>query len=526
MAKLQINCPNCKKITQVEGELSFGSMHLWTLKCGHTMPKIDTVAVNDAAKVTSISGKSFFQYQKDGIDFVVKANGRALIADEMGLGKTPQSIGFVISNPAHFPVLIVTKAGVVTQFAKEFLDWAHPTYGDEITPFIISSPDMFLPGFKVYIVSVDTLWRMETKTPEIFEYGFKTLVIDECQTIKDATSKRTRGVIKMAQTCEHVLALSATPFKNNGEEYFTILNILRPEKFPNKASFMQKYMHYTVGQSGTKSQGFKHLDRFMDDIKDFVIRREMNDVHKDMPEYLQSNIFCDFEDGNLLERYKQVSKEFQDFYDRADDIGAKEITNLLGLFAQMRHLTGLAKIDPVLNYATDFLLTTERKLCIFVHHKDVAELLTKKLNAMLKDGGFNFTCTEIRSDMNSAMRDSELERFKSSSRIMVASTLAAGEGLNMQFCSDAILMERQWNPANEWQAMPGRFRRIGQTNKVHGNIFVAVGTIDEYLTEIVEKKRAVMKQGLDGIDAKWDESSLMVDLAHMLASKNRKRWGW
>ena len=44
---------------------------------------------------------------------------------------------------------------------------------------------------------------------------------------------------------------------------------------------------------------------------------------------------------------------------------------------------------------------------------------------------------------------------------MVASTLAAGEGLNLQTCSDCVIHERQWNPANEEQ-VEGRFIRIGQ----------------------------------------------------------------
>ena len=45
---------------------------------------------------------------------------------------------------------------------------------------------------------------------------------------------------------------------------------------------------------------------------------------------------------------------------------------------------------------------------------------------------------------------------------MVASQLAAGEGLNLQTCSDCVMHERQWNPGKEEQA-EGRFIRIGQT---------------------------------------------------------------
>jgi len=57
-----------------------------------------------------------------------------------------------------------------------------------------------------------------------------------------------------------------------------------------------------------------------------------------------------------------------------------------------------------------------------------------------------------------------VDQFKDNSncRIMLASTLAAGEGLNLQFCSFYIMMERQWNPANEEQP-EGRFSRPEQT---------------------------------------------------------------
>ena len=45
--------------------------------------------------------------------------------------------------------------------------------------------------------------------------------------------------------------------------------------------------------------------------------------------------------------------------------------------------------------------------------------------------------------------------------LLVASQLAAGEGLNLQTCCDCVMHERQWNPGKEEQC-EGRFIRIGQ----------------------------------------------------------------
>ena len=117
-----------------------------------------------------------------------------------------------------------------------------------------------------------------------------------------------------------------------------------------------------------------------------------------------------------------------------------------------------------------------------------------------------------------------VKRFKESkSRILIASTLAAGEGLNLQFCSDAILLERQWNPANEEQ-VEGRFHRFGQLNNVSVTYMIASGTIDEYFTELVEVKRGIVAATLDKKQIQWDQQSLMKQLAETLITKGRKGW--
>jgi len=118
-----------------------------------------------------------------------------------------------------------------------------------------------------------------------------------------------------------------------------------------------------------------------------------------------------------------------------------------------------------------------------------------------------------------------VKEFKddNSRRLMIASTLAAGEGLNLQFCSDAIILERQWNPANEEQ-VEGRFHRFGQLNSVTITYMLASGTIDEYFTELVEIKRSIVAATMDKREIAWEQQSLMKELAEMLVSRGRKAW--
>ena len=97
----------------------------------------------------------------------------------------------------------------------------------------------------------------------------------------------------------------------------------------------------------------------------------------------------------------------------------------------------------------------------------------------------------------------------------------------MQFCSKAIIMERQWNPANEEQA-EGRFKRIGQLAKnIKVTYPIVLGTIDEYFTELVEQKRAMFKETMTGEEVQWDEQSNVVALADAIMSKRGgQKWSY
>jgi SNF2 family DNA or RNA helicase len=119
------------------------------------------------------------------------------------------------------------------------------------------------------------------------------------------------------------------------------------------------------------------------------------------------------------------------------------------------------------------------------------------------------------------------EHFNKTSRcIMIASTLACGEGLNLQTCADSILHERQWNPQNEDQATPGRFRRIGQTAAtINITCPEAEGTIDEHLDFIIEGKRSRYHSSMNNseIEYVWNENDFAKQLAAMIVEKHKTK---
>ena len=74
--------------------------------------------------------------------------------------------------------------------------------------------------------------------------------------------------------------------------------------------------------------------------------------------------------------------------------------------------------------------------------------------------------------------------------ILLMSLMAGGVGLNIQEASTVIIFDRWWNPAIESQAI-ARAHRMSGKDPVHAIKFVASGTIEERILEILHDKRLV-----------------------------------
>jgi SNF2 family DNA or RNA helicase len=174
-------------------------------------------------------------------------------------------------------------------------------------------------------------------------------------------------------------------------------------------------------------------------------------------------------------------------------------------------------------FAEEFFENTDKKLAVFLHHKDVGHIIYSEFKKLFGDKIDVFSIT---SDHSDAERFEIQEAFNKSPRaFIVASTLASGEGINLQTCADAIMHERQWNPQNEDQAFPGRFRRIGQESKyVNGTFVEAEGTVDEHLDGIVERKRIQFHEVMNKGEAPvWNEGDIIREIAEAIISKHKIR---
>lgn len=512
-------CPNCGKIAVEESRVKLGKTTLIKLACGHLMHSASLQGDVDVYHtIISSDGCSPREYQIEAIKFAEEADARCIIADEAGLGKTWEVCGLLkLHREKLFPAVIVAPTTVKLQWMHEILRICG-NGPDFLTQIIQTGKEKAMPGFKIYIITYDLL-----KKDDVFEYvdDIKTIIIDECQRIKNHLSDRAKAVQKIAKKTTHIIPMSGTPIKNNAGEYFTVLNLVAPTRFPSWQRFVDTYCDSYDSGWGTKVGGLKNSARFHEDTKDIIIRRTKAEVLKDLPPIDRRFYHVEL-DKKLNKAYAKALDELEEML-YSDEDGFTKSTTTIAIMSKLRHITGVSKVAECIDFTTEFLLSSDRKIVIFSHHQDVAALLVFNLGQWCVEGGFDKPL-HLHSGLDGNGRAALIKQFKSSdARVMVASTLAAGEGINLQFCSDAIILERQWNPANEEQA-EGRFHRFGQLNSVSITYMIASGTIDEYFTELVEVKRSIVASTLDKKEIQWDQQSLMKELAQILVTRGRERW--
>lgn len=492
-----------------------------------------------------------YPFQQTGIQFAVEHQYRCLIADEQGLGKTVQALGIMHhamkTNPdSFFPCLIIAKSNVKMQWMVQILNWC----GMEYIPQVIEDgKNPPVEGFNVYIASYDIFRRfskvkpvtlkskygheIETTKKEnpFYEFPFKTVIMDEVQAIK-GDSQRT-GEVKRICEGKNVIALSGTPIKNNAAEYYTILHMLNPAKFPTKNQYLNYWVKSEVVNGYEKFTGLKRPEEFAQYTKDMIIRRTREEVKEEigMRVTKANRIFyhVDFENEKLKAAYLLAEAQF--IREMEDKTKKKDAVELIARLAIMRHLVGLNKVQPTVDLAIEFLLENPTgKLLIFAHHQDVMQAIATLLSRWCVDGGYPMPLI-YHSGLNQNERFDMVAKFAEGKHpFIIGSTLAMGEGVDrlQEVCNDCIICERQWNPANEEQA-ESRLVRIGQKRGfVNATYPIATDTIDEYFTEIVEMKRQAMKETLDGEVVQWDEVGLLTALYDAITLKGRKKTkkGW
>lgn len=542
---LTATCPACFKPFITLHQAKLGDSIWLKGECGHFVRKEQIKGVNIEGWTNIEGTKTLFPYQAEGIKFIAEANGRCLIADEPGLGKTMQALGALYFYKEMRPALWVCKGTLKLQTIKEAIEWC----GTEMIGQIIEHPKMFIiPNLNIYIVSMDLLRNLPTELLEKIPY--KTVVADEIQHFKNPDSTRTAELRKLVARAEYFIPLSGTPWKNRGSEYFPVLNMLKPDMFPSPKHFknvwIEQYLDTKTGKY--REGGIRNIPAFREKTKSFIIRRMRDDVLPDLPKIDRRIRFVDMDE--LYKKSYDKKEERVAALIRAAMIDGKPMKDIASMIMELKHVTGLAKVKACIEDVEEWIDNTAEyefeKLTIFHHHIDVGDNLQRGnqgeyegIDSWLKSKGYNPTL-RLLGGRSPEERNYVINEFRKrkENKILIASTLASGEGLNIQFCQNAIQLERQWNPQNEEQAefrfsrpltkedLPEYLYPIAERKiSIRVPYFIAAGTVDEILTHIVERKRHNFRKSMNVKDENlsWDENEIIQLVAEEIIRRRYKK---
>jgi SNF2 family DNA or RNA helicase len=468
-------------------------------------------------------------YQLDGISWMIFLRRFGLggcLADDMGLGKTIQWISYLLlvqdrENPWK-PSLLICPTSVLGNWQKELQRFApelkvHLHYGPnrykgELFKEACSGAHLVLTSYTLAHLDESDLRSLE----------WDSICLDEAQNIKNAYTKQSQS-IRLLQG-DHRIAMTGTPMENRLTELWSIFDFINPGYLGSLRDFSQRYVHEI--ERTRNSELIALVQRL---IRPFLLRRVKTDptIQLDLPEKHEYKTYVSLtaEQATLYENH------LQHLFDRIDAMSPMErrghiLASLTKLKQVCNHPSLLlkedmsrpwqnrsGKVERLLEMTAELRQEGDRCL-IFTQFVETGFLLQ---HIFRQDQGLNVPF--LHGGTPKLTRDQMIALFQDEAAdhpgILLLSLKAGGTGLNLTAANHVFHFDRWWNPAVENQATD-RAYRIGQERRVQVHKFVTLGTLEERIDEMLERKQGLSQQ-IVGAGESWITEMSTSDLRELFS---------
>ncbi|WP_342571148.1 DEAD/DEAH box helicase [Paenibacillus sp. FSL R5-0749] len=401
-----------------------------------------------------------------------------------GSWSTMQQDGLTVRTKViHPPVLVVAPASLTYNWANEFARFA-PHLNVLIAAGQKEERANMLSGMDEVDVIVTSYPLLRRDLDTYLGRTFHTLILDEAQAIKNASSQ-TAQAVKQIQAPRR-FALTGTPVENSLDELWSIFEAVFPGLFPSYRRF--------------RDLPPERISRM---VRPFILRRLKKDVLEELPDRIETVQRSELtvEQKKLYAAYlSQLQDEASK--DMEDNGFQKNRIKILAGITRLRQLCchpalfvegyqgDSGKMEQLLETVEDCLAAGKRIL-IFSQFASMLNLIRQTLAAQGKNLFYldGQTPAQSRVEMCHRFNEGEAELF-------LISLKAGGTGLNLTGADTVILYDLWWNPAVEEQAI-GRAHRMGQKQVVQVIRLVTEGTIEEKILELQQRKKDLIAEVIE-----------------------------
>jgi non-specific serine/threonine protein kinase len=324
---------------------------------------------------------------------------------------------------------------------------------------------------------------------------FDYVVLDESQAIKNPGSKVAKAACLL--TAKNRLCMSGTPLQNNTFDIFAQMNFLNPGLLGSMEFFRNEFAT-PIDKFGEPEQK-DHLRKL---LYPFILRRTKEQVAKDLPEKMETILFCEMEDEQrkVYEAYRNAYRDKILGVIDEQGIDRSQLTILQGLMKlrqicdspailneEEKYANHSIKLDELTREITENI--GEHKALIFSQFLGMLALIKEKL----KENNVVFEYFD--GSTSPPERQRAIENFQENDecRVFLISLKAGGVGLNLTAADYVYIVDPWWNPAVEQQAID-RTHRIGQTKNIFAYRMICKDTIEDKILQLQDRKRILAKE--------------------------------
>jgi SNF2 family DNA or RNA helicase len=515
---------NVKKIKWIMERypLEIRSKFIWQRKTKHmVIPKKKWTRIEKLRKANP--GQQFrgtlLNFQREGLDFLVKSSGNALLADEMGLGKTVQTLAYLATEKQTYPALIVAPLVTLSNWQREIQKFLkkrsrNGRIVEEENPssvLIRTGKSQDLGKYDFYIINYDLLHK---RIDDLAKLNIKTIVCDEVQHLRSKSTKKYAAVKKLAalDSIKYRIGLSGTPIYNRGSEIWPIVDILRPGLLGSFDEFCG-YFCYVNEKGKAIVLESKRASLGEELRKHVMLRRKKSDVLKELKEKVRYKEFIDsdinYYHAELDKIWKRLEEEQKTAISAFDKFSAYKRA-----IQSERQAAGIAKLPHVIEFVKN-IMEIEESVVVFCHHKAIHELLHKSLK--------EYSPAAIIGGQTDKERQNGIDKFQNGeTKLLIAGLRAGNVGINLSRARYVIFAELDWSPAIHRQA-EDRLHRIGQKNTVFAYYLIGNGTLDDHVADVLIDKSyeidAIMDEKIEAFENKEKAELILAQIHDKLATK-------
>ncbi|MEY3922075.1 MAG: hypothetical protein RL634_1836, partial [Bacteroidota bacterium] len=424
------------------------------------------------------------------LNYLNEVGWGGILADDMGLGKTVQALSFIQLYKEKFgkmTTLVVCPTSLMFNWENEI---------KKFTPnlsYIIHHGGERIRNnkrFEDHDVIITTYGTLRSDIKFMVEIEFDYVVLDESQAIKNPQSKVTKAASLL--NAKNKLCMSGTPLQNNTFDIYAQMNFLNPGMLGSVEYFRNEFAT-PIDKFGEK-ENKDHLRKL---LFPFILRRTKEQVAKDLPEKIETVLFCEMEEEqrNIYDAYRNDYRDKIMGVISEQGIDKSQLTILQGLM-KLRQIcdspaimneeekmpNASVKLDEIGREITENI--GNHKALIFSQFLGMLALIKEKLVEL----GVKFEYFD--GSTTATERERAIQSFQNNDevRVFLISLKAGGVGLNLTAADYVYIVDPWWNPAVEQQAID-RTHRIGQTKNIFAYRMICKDTIEDKIIQLQEKKR-------------------------------------